>query len=101
MDVCCEYCVLSGRGLYDELITRSEDLETSCMRRPWPTGGGGGRGPQKQTGKIKHELCSISNASSTRNQTCSTHEANTFETDVGKRPRVDGWIILKREKVKV
>ena len=39
--VCCKYCVLSGRGLCDELITRPEescDLETSCMRRPWPTG---------------------------------------------------------------
>ena len=40
MFVCCEYCVLSGRGLCDELITRPEesyrlwcvivcDLETS------------------------------------------------------------------------
>ena len=40
MFVCCECCVLSGRGLCDELITRPEescDLETSCMRRPWPT----------------------------------------------------------------
>jgi len=47
--VCCECCVLSGRGHYDELITRPEkfyrlwcvvvcDLETSWMRRPWPTG---------------------------------------------------------------
>jgi hypothetical protein len=44
MDVCC---VLTGRGLCDELITRPEesyrlccvvvcDLETSRMRRPWP-----------------------------------------------------------------
>jgi len=44
--VCCECCVLSGRGLCDELITRREesyrlccvvvcDLETSRMRRPW------------------------------------------------------------------
>ena len=50
MDVCCECCVLSGRGLCDELITRPEesyrlrcvvvcDLETSWMRRLWPTGG--------------------------------------------------------------
>ena len=42
--------VLSGTGLCDELITRPEesyrlwcvvvcDLETSWMRRPWPTGG--------------------------------------------------------------
>jgi hypothetical protein len=45
--VCCECCVLSGRGLCDELITCPEesyrlwcvvvyDLETSRMRRPWP-----------------------------------------------------------------
>ena len=43
--VCCECCVLSGRGLCEELITRPEesyrlrcvvgcDLETSRMRRP-------------------------------------------------------------------
>jgi hypothetical protein len=47
--VCCECCVLSGRGLCDGLITRPEesyqwwcvvcDLETSWMRRLWPTGG--------------------------------------------------------------
>jgi len=47
MDVCCECCVLSGRGLCDGLITCPEesyrlwcvvvcDLETSWMRRPWP-----------------------------------------------------------------
>jgi len=47
MSVCCECCVLSGRGLCDELITRPEnsyrlwcvvvcDLETSWIRRPWP-----------------------------------------------------------------
>jgi hypothetical protein len=50
MSVCCECCVLSGRGLCDEPITRPEesyqmwcvvvcDLETSWMRRPWPNGG--------------------------------------------------------------
>jgi len=50
MFVCCECCVLSGRGLCAELITRPEesyrlccvvvcDLETSWMRRPWPTVG--------------------------------------------------------------
>ena len=43
---CCECCMLSGKGLCDELITRPEesyrlwcvfvcDLETSRMRRPW------------------------------------------------------------------
>ena len=47
MDVCCECCVLSDRGLCDELITRPEEfyglwcvvvgyLETSRMRKPWP-----------------------------------------------------------------
>jgi len=46
----CECCVLSGRGLCDELITRPEesyrqwcvvvcDLETSRMGRPWPAVG--------------------------------------------------------------
>jgi hypothetical protein len=48
--VCYEWCVLSGRGLCDELITRPEesyrlwcvvvcDLETPRMKRPWPNGG--------------------------------------------------------------
>ena len=48
MSVCCDCCVLSGIGLCDALITRPEesyrlwcvvvcDLETSRMRRPWPT----------------------------------------------------------------
>jgi len=47
MSVCCECCVLSGRGLCDGLITRPEefcrlwcvvkcDLETSRMRGSWP-----------------------------------------------------------------
>ena len=51
MFVCCECSVLlSGRGLYDELITGPVesyrvwcvvvfDLETSWLRRPWPAGG--------------------------------------------------------------
>ena len=58
MFVCCECCVLSGRGLCYELITRPEesyrlwcvvvcDLETSRMRRPWPTVGC--RAKNKQT----------------------------------------------------
>ena len=60
MFVCCECCVLSGRGLCDELITRPEesyrlwcvvvcDLKTSWMWRPWPTGGC--RAKNKQTNK--------------------------------------------------
>ena len=58
MTVCCECCVLSGRGLIDELITHPEesyrlccvvecDLETTWMRRPWPTEGGGAVAPNK------------------------------------------------------
>jgi len=56
--VCREGCVLSGRGLCDELITLPEesyrlwcvvvcDLETSWMRRPWPTGGCCAKNKQK------------------------------------------------------
>jgi len=30
MSICCERCVLSGRGLCDELITRPEE-----SYRPW------------------------------------------------------------------
>jgi hypothetical protein len=64
---CCECCVLSGRGLCDELITRPEesyrlccvvvcDLGTSRMRRPWTTGG---LSPQKQSliGKVHPVIC--------------------------------------------
>ena len=51
-------CVLSGRGLCDELITRPEepyrlwcvvvcDLETSRMRRPWPALGRSTKGKKK------------------------------------------------------
>jgi len=65
MFVCCVCCVLSGRGLFDELITRPEesywlwcvvvcDLETSWMRRPWPTGGC--RSNKKQTNKVPQTL---------------------------------------------
>jgi hypothetical protein len=45
MDICCECRVLSGRGLFDELITRPEesyglwcgvcDLETSRIGAPY------------------------------------------------------------------
>ena len=59
MDVCCECCVLSGRGLCDELITRPEesyrlwcvvvcDLETSRMRRPWPALGRSATGRRRR-----------------------------------------------------
>ena len=58
MFVRCQCCVLSGRGLRDELITRSEesyrlrcvvvcDLETSRMRRPWTALGRSSKGEKK------------------------------------------------------
>ena len=60
--VCCDCCVLSGRSLRDELITRPEesyrlwcvvwDLETTWMRRLWPTWGC--RAKNKQ--KLRHKL---------------------------------------------
>ena len=69
MFVCCECFVLSGRGLCDELIIRLEksywlwcvtvcDLETSWMRRPWPTGGCRAKNKQtnKQTNKWTHNM---------------------------------------------
>ena len=60
MFVCFECCVLSGRGLCDELITRPEesyrlwcvvvcDLETSRMRRPWPALGRSATGGKKRS----------------------------------------------------
>ena len=58
MSVCCECCVLSGRGLCDALITRPEesyrlrcvvvcDLETSRMMRSWPSLGRSATGKKK------------------------------------------------------
>jgi hypothetical protein len=49
MSVCCECCVFSGRDLCDSLVASPQqsyrlwcvvvcELETSRMRRPWPTG---------------------------------------------------------------
>jgi len=57
---CCECCVLSGRGLCDELITRPEesyrlccvvvfDQETSRMRRPWLALGHSAKGKKSKT----------------------------------------------------
>ena len=64
MDVCWECCVLSGRSLCDKLTTRPEksyrlwcvvvcDLETSSMRRRWPTVGCRAK---KQTSFISYNL---------------------------------------------
>ena len=65
MFFCCECCVLSGRGLCDELITRRPeepyrlwcvvvcDLEISRMRRPWPALGRSATG--KKSNYILHD----------------------------------------------
>jgi len=69
---CCECCVLSGRGLCDELITCPEesyrlrsvvvcDPETSVMRRPWPIGGC--RVKNKQTNRS----CTLNSCSTSKN----------------------------------
>jgi len=63
MFVCCECCVLSGRGLCDELITRPEesyrlwcvvvcDLETSRVRKPLSALG-------RSATKKKYPMCII------------------------------------------
>jgi hypothetical protein len=60
MFVCYECCVLSGKGLCDELITRPEesyrlwcivmcDLDTSRMKRPWPALGRSATGKNNLT----------------------------------------------------
>jgi len=66
MSVCSECCVLSGRGLCDELIDHPEesyrlwcvvvcDLENSRTRRPWPAAPrGGGRGIKVITRNTAH-----------------------------------------------
>ena len=72
MSVCCECCVLSGRGLCEGLITRLEgpyrlwcvvvfDLETSWMRRPWPTGGEGGGCCERNKHTETHNTHAINN----------------------------------------
>ena len=97
MSVCCECCVLSGRGLCDGLITRPEesyrlwcvvvcDLETSWMRRPWPNWG---LSRQKQTyvpnwvlanrtdKSIVHTECSSSENTCWSHIWCTYSEAGT------------------------
>ena len=69
--VCCECCVLSGRGLCGELTIHPEesyrlwcvvvcDLETSWMRRLWPTGGLLRQETNKQTHFYKQTSITVS-----------------------------------------
>jgi hypothetical protein len=65
MSVCCECCVLSGRGFCVGLITRREecyrvwcvsecDREASIMRRPWPARGCCVVGKENSINYLKH-----------------------------------------------
>ena len=67
MSVYYECCVLSRRGLCDELITRPEeswrlwcvvvcDLETSLMRRQWPTGDFAPNKKRRNSARYDHTL---------------------------------------------
>jgi len=67
MDVFCECCVLSGRDLCDELITRPEesyrlwcvivlDLESSWISRSWPTGGCCAKKSENTNSRIFHRM---------------------------------------------
>ena len=69
MSVCCKCCMLSGRGLCDELITHPEasyrqwcvvvsDLETSWMRRPWSIGGCRAKNKLINARNMEHKLIS-------------------------------------------
>jgi hypothetical protein len=76
MSVCCECCVLLGRGLCDGLITRPEesyrlwcvvvcDLETSRMRRPCSLRAGATKTNKQETHsslacrRVKHSVTYI------------------------------------------
>ena len=72
MFACCECCVMSGRGLCDELITRPEesyrlwcvvvgDLENSRMR-PWRALGRSATGKKTVFYNIRLKFPSISNS---------------------------------------
>jgi len=82
--VCCKCCVLSGRGLCDELITRPEesyrmwcvvvcDLETSRKRRPWPALG------RSDTGG---EIYSLQNCNYTPNSKTSRPDLGPSQTPI-------------------
>jgi len=91
MFVCCECCVLSGRGLCDELITRLGesyrlwcvvvcDLETSRMRRPWPA-----------LGRSATEKKSIIN---TQNNYYVSNKGHLDECDTEENLEVTGLLLL-------
>ena len=94
MFVCCECCVLSGRGLCDELITRPEesyrlwciivcDLETSRMWRPWSALGcsttGWGGDTMKNSSNFKEGKITINSKNSRPNI---MHVHKTLDTKI-------------------
>ena len=108
MFVCCECCVLSGRGLCDELITRPEesyllwcvvvcDLETSRMNEEAMT----------RVGSQHHKISSSSSSSSSsglsgggRSTSSSSNSSYSRIHDFSEnvkvlKTRVDRRIILK------
>jgi hypothetical protein len=67
IDVCCECCVLSDRGLWDELITRPQTSYRVCgvsecehkfwiMGKPWPSEGSCVLVIKSNTGEINWKL---------------------------------------------
>jgi hypothetical protein len=85
MSVCCESCVLSGRGLCDELITLPKEfyrlcrvvvcgIETSWMRRPRSTGGLS-RQEKKNTATVTTSLYTV-----TRNMLVCFRSLHFFST---------------------
>ena len=78
MFVCSECRVLSGRGLCEKMVTRPEescrlwcvvvcDLETSWMRRPWPTVGCRSKNKSNMTSEPSSTLCEFRFAFRLRN----------------------------------
>jgi hypothetical protein len=80
--VCCDCCVLSGWGLCDELITHQEesyrlwcvmcDLETSGLRKLWPTRGCWAKKKNKKQTKNKQTNKQTNDWLKTCNVECGT-----------------------------
>ena len=105
MFLCCECCVLSGRGLCDELITRPEesyrlwcvvvrDLETSRMRRPWPALG------RSATGWKRKTLWKSNNPTQTNTLQIKTSELQLAKSEDGRTKIMNGtcWSLHERQK---
>jgi len=95
MFLCCECCVLSGRGLCDELITRPEESnrlwcvvvcdlgkQTSWMRRSRPT-----RGLSRQE-KMNMKM--------SRTESCLFYEFNTGKCWGVRKAMAVVWLTIRR-----